>query len=118
MTDQPQHLKALGKANDVRLPRAELRTQVHALPLHEGRAKVAELLDRRHPLIQSMRVADLLGCKWIRRNSHWAVNAAMTAAGVSEYALVRDLTDRQIIALEDVLERQAETTVAWRRSAA
>ena len=112
----PQHIQALANGQTIRLRRAALHREVAALPTAEGRQRVADLLDHREPAIQSMRVSTLL--EWIHRNGPLAVRGALAAAGVSEYRIVRELTDRQIIALEDVLEAQAAGFVYREESAA
>lgn len=103
MSGQPQ--RALVVANVARLERARLHRVVAAMPTADGREAVADLLDKRTPAIQSMVVFDLL--KWVRRNGDTAARHCMMAAGVSEFRRVRELTDRQILALEDLLLLQA-----------
>lgn len=119
MSERPQHLQAFEKANEIRGIRAKLRGEVRrSQSSKEARALVAVMLedDRVLPLLGSLRVDELLRWKGVDPGAGgWTRVRMLEEVGCSEFALVRQLTARQLDALcvalrltPDALRRRAE----------
>lgn len=105
----PQHMTALGLAQHVRLHRAALRREIRSYKgpdSHEvGRCKLAAVLalpaeDRQ--VFATARVSDML-C-WVRNFYKSTAERYLYAIGVSEFATVEEMTDRQRLKLVELLE--------------
>ena len=92
----PQHLRALNRANEVRLARAELKRRVAT-----GEICVAEVILETPWEAQSMSVADLLTSQ--RRWGHQRCRKLLGQVPVSETKTIGSLTDRQRLALASLL---------------
>lgn len=96
MTPGPQHLRALERANRVRLARAELKRRIAA-----GEVSAAEVVVTRPWEAESMTLAELLTSQ--RRWGHTRCRKFLAALGLSETKTVASLTDRQRDALAAAL---------------
>ena len=85
---RPQHLRALARANEVRLARAELKRRIH-----DGELTVAEIVLDAPEEAGTMTVADLLLSQ--RRWGHTRCRKLLQAIPMSEAKTVASLTDRQ-----------------------
>lgn len=100
----PQHLKALRRANRVRLGLAAVKAEVAA-----GDLTVAEALE--DPRAVSLQLDELLMCqrRWGRARARRAILAASSAGGLivplSENRRVGDLTPRQRERIAEVAPR-------------
>ncbi len=92
----PQHLRALGRANEVRLARAELKRRIGA-----GEATAAEVILECPWEARSMAVADLLMSQ--RRWGTSRCRRLLAQVPVSETKQVGALTERQRLALAALL---------------
>lgn len=92
----PQHLRALHRANEVRLARAELKRRISA-----GEITAAEVILRSPWEASSMSVADVLMSQ--RRWGHQRCRKVLAQIPVSETKAVGTLTDRQRQALAELL---------------
>jgi len=95
--DQPQQLRALGKANRVRLARAELKRKVAA-----GEATAAAVIRECPWEAASMEVGDLL-----RSQRRWGAarcRRLLVSVGLPDHKHIGTLTDRQRNVLAAVLE--------------
>ena len=101
----PQHMRALARANQVRLARAELKRRVAA----EEEA-VAEVIMRCPPEARSMAVADLLMSQ--RRWGQTRCRRFLSQIPMSEKKTVGSMTDRQRRTLA-VMLTSAERGRAW-----
>lgn len=84
----PQYMRALQRANTVRLARADLKRRVA-----EGKISAAEAILSCPPEIEGMAVADLL-----MSQRHWGqtrCRTVLTTIPVSESKTVGSMTDRQ-----------------------
>jgi hypothetical protein len=97
----PQHLRALQRANQVRLARAELKRRVA-----EGELTVAEVVLRSPWEAESMAVADLLMSQ--RRWGQTRCRRLLAQVPLSETKTIGSLTDRQRGAVATLLERSEE----------
>lgn len=88
----PQHMRALQRANEVRLARAELKRRVT-----EGEIAAAEVILTCPWEAASMTVADLLLSQ--RRWGTTRCRKFLTGAGIPETKTVGSMTDRQRRAL-------------------
>lgn len=111
-----QHLDALQQANQVRSASAATRRQLREMSYHEGCEQVAGwLLDDPLPEIEATRLVHLLTS--IRRCGETMALKAMRRVGIPQTRLnhlirVRDLTDRERVALADDLRgRRCEEPV-------
>ena len=93
-----QYLRALQRANEVRLARAELKRQVA-----DGRISAAEVILRCSPEIERMTVADLLLSQ--RRWGPTRCRRLLLEIPLSENKTVGSMTERQRRALVAVLTR-------------
>jgi hypothetical protein len=105
----PQHLRALQRANEVRLARAELKRRVA-----EGELTVAEVVLDSPWQAESMAIADLLMSQ--RRWGRTRCRRFLSQVPLSETKTIGSLTDRQRRAvaaeLEGAEERRAVAAVA------
>ncbi len=92
----PQHLRALHRANEVRLARAELKRRVATGEITAGDVILEAPWEAR-----SMSVSDLLMSQ--RRWGHQRCRRVLGQVPVSETKTVGSLTDRQRNALADLL---------------
>ncbi|WP_372790510.1 hypothetical protein [Paraconexibacter sp.] len=92
----PQHLRALARANEVRLARADLKRRVHA-----GEVSVAEVILDCGWEVESMTVADLLLAQ--RRWGTARCRTFLARIPLSETKTVGSMTDRQRRAVAAVL---------------
>lgn len=95
-TPGPQHLRALARANEVRLARAELKRQVHA-----GEVSAADVILASAWEAESMTVADLLMAQ--RRWGHSRCRTLLQRIPMSETKTVGSMTDRQRNAVAQLL---------------
>jgi hypothetical protein len=96
MTPGPQHLRALERANRVRLARAELKRRVA-----EGEISAAEVILSAPWEADSMTVSDLLTSQ--RRWGHTRCRKFLQAIPMSENKTIGSMTDRQRRALAQLL---------------
>ena len=92
----PQHLRALARANQVRLARAELKRRIGA-----GRLSAVEVIRTCPPEAEGMTVTELLTSQ--RR---WGQNRALRVLAeipVSETKTLGSMTERQRRALDELL---------------
>lgn len=94
-------MKALARANEVRLARAALSRQIRALPPAEGAAYVADVLLAPPPEMATMSVEALLG--EIHRWGDSRSRKALLRAQVREGKAVGSLTPRQAKALAQAI---------------
>ena len=97
---RPQHLRALARANEVRLARAELKRRIH-----DGELAVADVVVDAPWEAETMTVADLLTSQ--RRWGHTRCRKLLQSIPMSETKTVGTMTDRQRHAMADALGRQA-----------
>jgi hypothetical protein len=100
--DQPQQLRALGKANRVRLARAELKRKVAA-----GEVRAAEVVLDCPWEAASMEIGDLLRSQ--RRWGEARCRRLLVSVGLPEHKQLGTLTDRQRKLLAAVLEAAPDT---------
>jgi hypothetical protein len=93
----PQHLRALARANQVRLARADLKRRVAA-----GEVAVADVLLGSHWEAESMTVADLLTSQ--RRWGSTRCRKVLQSLGMSETKTVGSMTERQRRAMVHLLD--------------
>ena len=103
--DQPQQLRALGKANRVRLARAELKRKVAA-----GEVRAAEVVLDCPWEAASMEIGDLLRSQ--RRWGEARCRRLLVSVGLPEHKQLGTLTDRQRKLLAAVLEAAPGTARA------
>jgi hypothetical protein len=92
----PQCMRALQRANEVRLARAELKRQIA-----EGTVSAAEVILRCPAPIEKMTVSELLMSQ--RRWGRTRCRKYLTAVPLSETKTVGSMTDRQRLALAAML---------------
>ncbi len=95
-----QHLKALEHANRVRLARADMKRQIAA-----GRLAASEVILGRPWQAQSMSISDLLMSQ--KRWGRARCRRLLVSIGVPENKAVGTLTERQRLALAEVLSAKA-----------
>jgi hypothetical protein len=96
----PQHLRALARANEVRLARAELKRRVL-----DGELAVADVILDAPPEAATMTVADLLVSQ--RRWGRARCRKLLQGIPMSETKTVGTMTDRQRHAMAEALCEQA-----------
>ncbi len=96
MTPAPQHMRALARANEVRLARAELKRRIGY-----GEVSVAEVVARAPWEADSMTIADLLMSQ--RRWGATRCRKLLQAVPLSENKTVGSMTERQRRALAALL---------------
>ena len=92
----PQHLRALARANEVRLARAELKRSVH-----EGETTAAEVILDAPWEAETMTVADLLMSQ--KRWGHTRCRKLLQGIPMSESKTIGSMTERQRHALVALL---------------
>jgi len=92
----PQHLRALSRANEVRLARAELKRRVST-----GQITAGDVILESPWEAGSMTVADLLMSQ--RRWGHQRCRRLLSQIPVSETKTIGSLTERQRLALAALL---------------
>lgn len=92
----PQHLRALARANEVRLARAELKRRVA-----EGEITAADVIQRSPWEAQTMTVADLLMSQ--RRWGRTRCRKFLQSIPLSENKTVGSMTERQRRAVASML---------------
>jgi hypothetical protein len=92
----PQCMRALQRANEVRLARAELKRQIAA-----GKVSAAEVILSCPSQIDKMTVSELLMSQ--RRWGQTRCRRVLTAVPLSETKTVGSMTDRQRHALAEML---------------
>jgi hypothetical protein len=95
----PQHLRALARANEVRLARAELKRQVS-----EGEISAATVVTECPWEARSMTVAELLTSQ--RRWGSTRCRRFLQAVPMSENKTIGSMTDRQRHAVAGLLDGQ------------
>jgi hypothetical protein len=93
----PQHLRALARANEIRLARAELKRRVL-----EQEVSVAEIVLNPPAEAENMTVADLLMSQ--KRWGHTRCRKFLAMIPMSEAKTVGTMTDRQRHAVASTLE--------------
>ncbi len=96
----PQHMRALRRANEVRLARAELKRRVAA-----GEVSAADVILASPWEAGSMPVADLLTSQ--RRWGATRCRRLLAGIPITETKAIGALTERQRLALAQVLREQA-----------
>ncbi len=95
----PQHLRALARANEVRLARAELKRRIARAELSVGEVVLECPWEA-----QSMTVSDLLLSQ--PRWGHTRCREFLAGIPMSEAKVISSMTERQRIAVNAVLRRQ------------
>ena len=95
----PQHLRALARANEVRLARAELKRRVT-----DNETTVAEVILDAPWEAETMAIADLLVSQ--RRWGHTRCRKLLQGIPMSETKTVGSMTDRQRQAVAEALALQ------------
>lgn len=101
MTETPQHLEALDRANEVRLARAELKREIKS-----GARSVADLIHPANPLpdfAEAMSVDQLLKAQ--RRWGTTRARSFLRGLGIGEKRLLSQLTTRQRWVIARKLDR-------------
>lgn len=119
MSAVPQHMAALGKANENRLGRSYLRKEVLALGSVDGRVRLAELIETPPQCIETMMVGDIL-C-WLHRVREVQARRILTGVRVAtvppvvirEARAVKDLSPRERSALVRYLAGERATESRW-----
>jgi len=101
----PQHLRALQRANEVRLARAELKRRVSS-----GELTVSEVVLTVPWETESMTISDLLTAQ--RRWGHTRCRRFLQGVPMSESKTVGSMTDRQRNAIASMLDGATSTTPA------
>lgn len=101
-TPGPQHLRALKRANEVRLARAELKRDVSA-----GEVCVADVVLTAPWEAESMTISDLLTAQ--RRWGHTRCRRFLQAVPMSETKTIGTMTDRQRRAIATMLAAAGES---------
>jgi hypothetical protein len=97
----PQHLRALQRANEVRLARADLKRRISS-----GERSVSDVVLSKPWEAESMTISDLLTAQ--RRWGHTRCRRFLQAVPMSETKTVGSMTDRQRHAIADMLQRAGE----------
>lgn len=92
-----QRMKALERAQTLRLAGAARRNEIRTLPPLEGRAMVADMLEHPDEATLSLRVDRLLTAIRYVQNGH--ASRWMAEAGVGSLRKVRHLSERQRLEL-------------------
>ncbi len=106
----PQHLRALARANQVRLARAALKRRIAS-----GEIAVADVVLGPHWEAESMTVADLLTSQ--RRWGNTRCRKVLQSLGMSETKTIGSMTDRQRRALVHLLDALCASQPEPRREA-
>jgi len=110
--DAPQHLRALERANRVRLARADLKRRIGT-----GQAAVAEVVASPSWQVESMTISELLMSQ--RRWGRARCRRLLLSLGIPENKQIGTLTERQRRALAELLrdKEQPERGLPARREA-
>jgi hypothetical protein len=100
--DEPQHMQALARANEVRLARAELKRRVAV-----GDMAAAEVILNSPWEAETMTVSDLLLSQ--RRWGHTRCRKLLAQVPMSESKTIGTMTKRQRVALAELLETPARS---------
>ncbi|HEX4036293.1 MAG TPA: hypothetical protein VHX66_17780 [Solirubrobacteraceae bacterium] len=100
----PQHMRALARANEVRLARAELKRRVM-----EGETTAAAVILDSPWEVENMAVAELLMSQ--HRWGHTRARRFLSTIPISETKTIGSMTDRQRHALADLLAAQSPHSV-------
>jgi hypothetical protein len=100
--EQPQHLSALQRANEVRLARADLKRRVSG-----GEISVAEVILACPAEVHGMAVSDLLMSQ--RRWGRTRCRKFLAAIPITENKQIGTMTERQRLALASLLPTCAES---------
>lgn len=103
----PQHLRALQRANEVRLARAELKRRVSS-----GALSVSEVVLTVPWETASMTISDLLTAQ--RRWGHTRCRRFLQGVPMSESKTIGSMTDRQRRAIASMLEGAVSSSSAVR----
>jgi hypothetical protein len=95
----PQHMRALQRANEVRLARAELKRRIN-----EGETTAASVILNPPWEAESMAVAELLMSQ--RRWGHTRARRFLAGVPMTETKTIGSMTERQRLSLAAVLEAQ------------
>ncbi|HEY7966366.1 MAG TPA: hypothetical protein VID68_05020 [Solirubrobacteraceae bacterium] len=101
----PQHMRALARANQVRLARADLKRRVM-----EGETTAAAVILDSPWEVENMAVAELLMSQ--HRWGHTRARRFLSGIPISETKTIGSMTDRQRRALADLLETQSPAAVS------
>ena len=100
----PQHMRALARANQVRLARADLKRRVM-----EGETTAAAVILESPWEVENMAVAELLMSQ--HRWGHTRARRFLSGVPISETKTIGSMTDRQRRALAELLEAQSPAAV-------
>ena len=100
--DEPQHMQALARANEVRLARAELKRRVAV-----GDITAAEVILTSPWEAETMTVSDLLLSQ--RRWGHTRCRKLLGQVPMSEFKTIGTMTERQRVALAELLNAPARS---------
>ncbi len=100
ITDGPQHLRALQRANEVRLARAELKRRVT-----HGELTAVDVILSRPWEAESMAVSELLMSQ--HRWGHTRARRFLAAVPLTETKTLGSMTERQRMSLAEMLAGQA-----------
>lgn len=98
--EQPQHMRALERANEIRLARAALKRKVAA-----GKASAADVVEEVPPETESMTIAELLTSQ--KRWGRIRGRKFLAPLAIGENKRLGSLTDRQRSMLADELRNEA-----------
>lgn len=99
MTDQPQHIKALTRANEVRLSRAALKRKIE-----QGKVKVSDVVKDMPWCMESIALGELLRSQ--RRWGGMRASKFLNGLTLREGKQLQDLTNRQRRLLRDALQER------------
>ena len=112
-TEEPQHMTALQRANEVRLGRAALKREVAGeQDVARGRARLAALLEDPPSALASLPIGEAL--LWPRRHGRRTVGRFLVVAGCREHKRVGELTERQRRAIAVALRHGPQEAMPWR----
>ena len=99
IADRPQHLRALQRANEVRLARADLKRRVTS-----GQVTAVDVIRSRPWEAESMAVSELLMSQ--HRWGHTRARRFLATIPISETKTLGSMTDRQRSSLAELLDAQ------------
>jgi ferritin-like metal-binding protein YciE len=99
----PQHLRALQRANQIRLARAEIKRRIAT-----GELTVVEVLVSGAQEIETMEIAELLTSQ--RRWGHTRARRFLAAIPMTESKTIGSMTERQLSTLASMLSAYAPRT--------
>jgi hypothetical protein len=99
-----QYMEALERANEIRVHRAQLKRDLKA-----GKVAASELIDRPYPMVDTMKVIDVLVA--MPKTGRIKANARLKRCNVSPSKTLGDLSERQrnelVRGLPACVQRQA-----------